>query len=632
MAAGSIVALGSCTQKASSALRKRFAFDCYIGKHSRADYFFDDDDDFDNDFYDDDYYSSDDDHIHSEDPSSLTFDYPATASASASSSDTGSSYPTMLRSSLRSSRALSSLSRQATVAAARDLRDHFPSRHTLESSLHTLSLSPSSRPSLNHPSSNPGSSTSSRIGIAPQNLFLLPPFLKSTPSPGPSYTNRATDNDPESPPTPTNATESTVITDSSDPNVSRFYQYGISVSYVSKSKRWDPGNTFNFSPYKRVSFEENWALRKKARPKTGQDAFFVSRVSDTGAVAFGVADGVGGYSMSGIDSADFSHTLCEDMAEISYHSEVPMRADMLIEAGYISACSNPNVLGGGSTACVGIAKPDGTMEAANLGDSGFVILRGGRVHHTSQPQTHAFNTPFQLSVIPLEVIEQARKFGGPIPISDRPRDAHVDIHDLQHGDVLIFATDGLWDNLSAQDVLRLVSNEMVSAGGWIETPDHGIQTGEDLSRLVDEDGEKTSIQGVIAKKVASKAKDMSVNTKVDGPFAKEVRRYFPGEVYHGGKRDDICVLCCVVVEWAVPTPKSEKTEVPVDDAEKQIEAAPETPKTPEQQPPTTPPPPQTPPTEEVPPPQKEEAISAFAADHLRGLPGGGGPGAPSPRL
>ncbi|RVD82761.1 uncharacterized protein DFL_007176 [Arthrobotrys flagrans] len=622
MAAGSTVALGSCTQEASPALQKQVAFGCYnsgSGRiRSRADYFFDDDydDDSNNEFYEDyddyDYCSSDDDRIPSEDPSSLVFNRIE-------------SHPTMLRSSLRSSKALSSLSRQAAVAAARDLRDHFPSRHTLESSLHTLSLFPP------RPSPNPSSSCSSRIGIPPQNLFQLPPF-KSTPSPGPSYTNRATDNDPESPPIPTNATESTVITDSSDPNVSRFFQYGVSVSYVSKSRRWDPSNTFNFSPYKRVSFEDNWVLRKKARPKTGQDAFFVSRVSDTGAVAFGVADGVGGYSMSGIDSADFSHTLCEDMAEISYHSEVPMRADMLIEAGYISACSNPNVLGGGSTACVGVAKPDGTMEAANLGDSGFVILRGGRVHHTSQPQTHAFNTPFQLSVIPLEVIEQARKFGGPIPISDRPRDAHVDTHDLQHGDVLIFATDGLWDNLSAQDVLRLVSNEMVAAGGWVETPDHGIQTGEDLSRLVDEDGEKASIQGVIAKKVASKAKDMSVNTKIDGPFAKEVRRYFPGEVYHGGKRDDICVLCCIVVEWAVPTPKPEKTETPVDDAEKKIEAAPEPPKAPEQQPPTTPPPPQSPPAEEVPPPQKEEAISAFAADHLRGLPGGGGPGAPSPRL
>ena len=135
-----------------------------------------------------------------------------------------------------------------------------------------------------------------------------------------------------------------------------------------------------------------------------------------------------------------------------------------------------------------------------------------------------------------------------MPISDRPRDAFVDIHELQQGDVIIFATDGLWDNLSAQDVLRLVSNEMVTAGGWVETEESGIQAGQNLSVLVDEDPDKPSIQSNIARKVASKAKDMSVNTKVDGPFAKEVRRYFPGEVYHGGKRDDICVLCCVVVE------------------------------------------------------------------------------------
>jgi len=32
----------------------------------------------------------------------------------------------------------------------------------------------------------------------------------------------------------------------------------------------------------------DWEKRKEARPKTGQDAFFVSRINDTGAVAFGV--------------------------------------------------------------------------------------------------------------------------------------------------------------------------------------------------------------------------------------------------------------------------------------------------------------------------------------------------------
>ncbi|KAF3919797.1 hypothetical protein ABW20_dc0109193 [Dactylellina cionopaga] len=519
----------------------------------------------------------------------------------------------MLRSFIIPSKALSSLSKQAIfVASARDLRDHFPTRHIVDPAsygLHTLS---SSRPTAQN--------KTNRALIFPQNLrqSALPAFLYGSPSPGPSYTNRATDPEPEPAPLPASTPESTVITDNEDASTTRTFQYNISVSYVSKQKRWDPSNTFNFSPYKRMTFEDDWTLRKKARPKTGQDAFFVSRVSDTGSVAFGVCDGVGGYSTSGIDSADFSHTLCEDMAEISYHAETPMPADMLIEAGYISVCSNSNVRGGGTTACVGIAKPDGTLEAANLGDSGFVILRGGRVHHTSQPQTHAFNTPFQLSVLQPEVIEQARKFGGPIPISDRPRDAHVDIHDLQHGDVIVFATDGLWDNLSAQDVLRLVSNEMVAAGGWVETADSGIQSGPNLSILVDEDMEKPSVQSIIAKKVASKAKDMSVNTKIDGPFAKEVRRYFPGEVYHGGKRDDICVLCCVVVEWVVPSAKAMASESSTDGhTEKPAENTPEIPKEGEQQPPST---------GEV--PQKGDDTSVPDAS-TRGLPGGGGPGAPT---
>ncbi|KAK6336425.1 hypothetical protein TWF696_001980 [Orbilia brochopaga] len=542
--------------------------------------------------------------------------------------------PTMLRPFVIPARTLSSLSRQAVlVASARDIRDHFPTRHTLDSSslsssLHTLA------PSYSRPSPS-----TSRILIFPQNLrrnSLPTLFYGGSPSPGPSYTNRATSPEPEPAPPPANSPESTTITDSEDAPAGRTFQYNISVSYVSKSKRWDPSNVFNFSPYKRVSFEENWAARKRGRPKTGQDAFFVSRVSDTGAVAFGVADGVGGYSMSGIDSADFSHTLCEDMAEISYHSEVPMPADMLIEAGYLSACNNPNIAGGGSTACVGIAKPDGTLEAANLGDSGFVILRAGRVHHTSQPQTHAFNTPFQLSVISQEVVEQARKFGGPIPISDRPRDAAVEQHELQHGDVLIFATDGLWDNLSAQDVLRLVSNEMVATGGWVESG-QGIQVGPNLQSIVDEEiaTPEKAIQSVIARKVAARAKDISVNTKIDGPFAKEVRRYFPGEVYHGGKRDDICVLCCVVVEWAVPAVKAAtpaETRAP-----ESVTTTDSSTDTPQKEPP--PPPPPTTEKQQAPPPQPKPEeppkvdASAYYEEPLRGvLPGGGGPGAPSPRL
>lgn len=43
-----------------------------------------------------------------------------------------------------------------------------------------------------------------------------------------------------------------------------------------------------------------------------------------------------------------------------------------------------------------------TVHTANIGDSGFLVVRGGQVVHRSEEQTHYFNTPFQLSLAPPE--------------------------------------------------------------------------------------------------------------------------------------------------------------------------------------------------------------------------------------
>lgn len=40
------------------------------------------------------------------------------------------------------------------------------------------------------------------------------------------------------------------------------------------------------------------------------------------------------------------------------------------------------------------------LHTANLGDSGFLVVRGGEVVHRSDEQQHYFNTPFQLSIAP----------------------------------------------------------------------------------------------------------------------------------------------------------------------------------------------------------------------------------------
>ena len=300
---------------------------------------------------------------------------------------------------------------------------------------------------------------------------------------------------------------------------------------------------------------ESRAQQKANRPDSGQDAFFAAKLRPN-ATAFGIADGVGGWATSGVDPAEFSHGFCHYMAKIALERTYgQLSPRMLMEIGYQNIIDDPAVGAGGSTACIGIAGPDGCLEMANLGDSGFLQLRLGAVHHYSNPQTHAFNTPYQLSIIPPKVIAQSAIFGG-MPLSDLPEQAEVSTGQLRHGDVLILATDGVWDNLNPQEVLNTVSSQMRAHGAWTETENQGLVVSDhiaDLTRpggLGDKKGRQT-IQGVVAAAVAGEAKIASMNERRDGPFAKEVQKYYPEEGYHGGKVDDICVIALLAVEHPV---------------------------------------------------------------------------------
>ncbi|PUU82183.1 phosphatase 2C-like domain-containing protein [Tuber borchii] len=325
---------------------------------------------------------------------------------------------------------------------------------------------------------------------------------------------------------------------------SKKFTYQISAAYSAKQKRFSPTtNVFHYNPYNRAQD----TAKRKSRPDAGQDAFFVSRINDTGAVAAGVADGVGGYIESGIDSADFSNTLCERIATAAHQSPTDnINAKYLMSAGYQRILEEDAIAGGASTACVGVAKADGQLNVANLGDSGFLIIRQGRVHYVSSPQTHAFNTPYQLAMIPKKLLVQSKQYGGG-PLSDQPSDASVSTHSLRNGDVVVFATDGVWDNLSSQEILRIVSDEMVTGKGWIVGGEAGTVPSPQLENLTSST-EGQGLQATIAKAVVARAKSASINTKVDGPFAREVQRRFPSENFHGGKKDDICVVCMVAVE------------------------------------------------------------------------------------
>jgi len=61
------------------------------------------------------------------------------------------------------------------------------------------------------------------------------------------------------------------------------------------------------------------------------------------------------------------------------------------------------IYSGSSTACVVVLdRTSRRLFAANLGDSGFVVVRAGVVVHRSNEQQHYFNTPYQLAIAPPE--------------------------------------------------------------------------------------------------------------------------------------------------------------------------------------------------------------------------------------
>ena len=175
------------------------------------------------------------------------------------------------------------------------------------------------------------------------------------------------------------------------------------------------------------------------------------------------------------------------------------------------------------------------------------------VSYYSDPQTHAFNTPFQLSTVPPKILAQIKSFGGSAPFCDMPGDAGISSHKLRHGDVLVFATDGVWDNLTSQEVLDVVSTSMIHHGAWTAPDGQGVQVSKVLPWLTAEsiakesNGVELPLQSRLAIDITKKAKEASVNTKRDGPFARAVQQAFPEERWHGGKIDDVCVLVVIAV-------------------------------------------------------------------------------------
>ena len=308
---------------------------------------------------------------------------------------------------------------------------------------------------------------------------------------------------------------------------------------------------------------------RSTKPDSGEDAFFATTVgASANHVAFGVADGVGGWQDQGVDPSEFSHGLCGLMAGTAHLHETgekgPLKPQLLLQTAYDAVMSNPRILAGGSTASLAVLDGTGAMEAANLGDSAFLILGPGKVAYRSAIQTHAFNTPYQMSKVPARMATQYKIFGGGAQhFSETPGQAEITRHKIRHGDIVVFATDGVWDNLSAQDTLAIVTRVMEEACYWKSKEDVGetmLNTAaiSRLPKVIGEKDQETYLPGLLATAIMKEAKVAGLDRRRDGPFAKEVNQRYPQEAFSGGKPDDIAVVVCVAVDGHAKGDDSEK--------------------------------------------------------------------------
>lgn len=241
---------------------------------------------------------------------------------------------------------------------------------------------------------------------------------------------------------------------------------------------------------------------------TGEDNYFISKKESDGSIAVGVADGVGGWSELGFDSSAISRELSNSMSEI-FAKTKENDPKMLLTKAFDHIQKEGIVKVGGTTSCLGIFENDNTVKISNLGDSWAGLFRNNKLILETKIQTHAFNTPYQLAIIPDSILN--RQGGKSRFIMDTPKVADDYLFKLEKGDVILFATDGVIDNICTDDI-----------------------------EIFLKDNENTNLN-VLAKDFVDKVNKLSLDENFPSVFSQELTK-ITGQQYSGGKEDDITVV------------------------------------------------------------------------------------------
>ncbi|MED6204659.1 hypothetical protein PIB30_010773 [Stylosanthes scabra] len=213
----------------------------------------------------------------------------------------------------------------------------------------------------------------------------------------------------------------------------------------------------------------------------------------------GVADGVGDWSLQGNNAGYYIRELMERCENI------------VSNRGNLSTTKPAEIITGGAaetqnsgSSAILVAHFDGqAFHAANVGNTGFMVIRDGCIFKKSSPMFHEFSFPLQIVTgeDPSEIIE-----GYKVHVND--------------GDVIITATNGLFDNLYDQEIASVVSKSLQA----------NLKPQE------------------IAKLLAMRAQEVGRSSFARSPFGDAAQA--AGYVgYTGGKLDNVTVIVSLVKNY-----------------------------------------------------------------------------------
>lgn len=218
-----------------------------------------------------------------------------------------------------------------------------------------------------------------------------------------------------------------------------------------------------------------------------------------------VADGVGSWNLKGVDPGIFARELCGHVWALFREErdcQGKLRRDINLKEVLIEGVKRTKAMGTSTFVMAMIEEDERVLKTLNLGDSGVMIVRPKadstfEVVFRSKEQQYKFNHPYQCG-------------------TNYKLPTHSDqyIHLVEHNDLVVVASDGLYDNLYQEDILSCFN----------------ILTRETL------DVEPTETATCLAKK----AETLSFRKDYDSPFAKNARE--AGKKHPGGKKDDITVV------------------------------------------------------------------------------------------